>query len=71
MNLILSLLAGAAVLQADLPGPGNYYVMSNDGGTTWRVEASGYVSDRCHLTVRVPRTTAGHRIFVGRFEPGN
>lgn len=68
MKLYISMTLASAVLRLTVPGPGSYWVLSMDGHRHYTVEASGSVSEPCHVVVPVPRTTE-HRFFTARFMP--
>lgn len=68
ITLTIALAVNVARLGADLPAAGEWAVMSSEPGRCeWRVEASGFAWEACHVTVTVRRDGAG-RVYWLRFK---
>lgn len=47
--LSIAVLNGCALILTQTPSAGSYYVESSIDGCSWRVIASGYTSEPCHV----------------------
>lgn len=64
-TLVLSIVAinGCAFILAQTPSAGSYYVESSSDGCSWRVIASGYTSEPCHVVAAADDCTAAVKLY--------
>lgn len=68
MKLLIALHAASVLIRFDVPGPGTYYLYTDNGNNTIKMETSNYVTNACHVTFKVPLSDQ-HKIMWTKFVP--
>lgn len=63
LTLSIAVLKGCALILAQTPSAGSYYVESSSDGCSWRVIASGYTSEPMHVVAAADDCTATVKLY--------